>query len=268
MWEDLLNFAKIIPVKFSFFVSGVYYLADDQKDKYINHNNESKLCIGFGGTRKAVSTRIKYTLQSLQDGHEIASHLNGHFNGVRWETATWHKEIEQFQRFLDESINCKARTVRFPLLAYNKNVYKPLIAHGYRSVLSHVDPMRGDTYTIYKDDQNRQLIIHPIARLKSKHYPTLSMDYDLWVHDQKYRPNRSTDEIAAYVYEAYLEEAAICKALNKPLIISHHFSTFNKGAYLDGLKKFLTTIQEQYPVNFLTVSALDNLIAAYHASNK
>jgi len=80
-WEDILSFAKINGVKFTFFISGVYFLPAQKKDIYVfppDPHEKGRSIIGFGDSDTDVDKRKEIVLGAIRSGHDIESHLNGH----------------------------------------------------------------------------------------------------------------------------------------------------------------------------------------------
>ena len=102
--------------------------------------------IGWGGEADELSARIEQVFLAAQEGHEIASHGNGHFDGgSKWSLAQWRAEFDQLHRFLYQvfslnslpAVNQKQSAwfnllnqnilgYRAPLLETNGNLYQAI----------------------------------------------------------------------------------------------------------------------------------------------
>ena len=128
-WQDILSFSKANDIKFTFFISANYFVAEKNRSLYydpVNPVKEGYSRIGFGGTEEDVAKRKKYVLEAAVSGNEIGSHLCGHFDAKNWDEDAWRIEFEEFNEicgFLPDS----ARDIRFPLLSMNKYAY-PVLA--------------------------------------------------------------------------------------------------------------------------------------------
>src|SRR5690606_18464786 len=56
--------------------------------------------VGFAQTREEVAERLSEIRAATSEGHEIASHGCGHFDGEDWSKADWLKEFSEFSRLM------------------------------------------------------------------------------------------------------------------------------------------------------------------------
>ena len=102
--------------------------------------------INFGGSAEAVRRRIDYVNALHGNGHEIASHAVGHFNGAAWSSGDWDKEFRAFgdivnnvgpnNALADSRLAFSGSDVigfRAPYLAKGPGLYGALKAHGLHS---------------------------------------------------------------------------------------------------------------------------------------
>src|SRR5262245_1794723 len=79
-WHELTDFAGEMNrdgdrLHFTFFVSGINFLADASRHLYEGPNQRRGVSrINFGGTRDDVRRRVAYVNALHRGGHEIASH--------------------------------------------------------------------------------------------------------------------------------------------------------------------------------------------------
>src|SRR5262245_52172963 len=99
--QELTDFAAELNkdgdrVHFTFFVSGSNFIADASRNIYEGpHQRRGYSRISFGGTSEQVRKRVEYVNALYQDGHEIASHAVGHFNGAAWSfPEQWAPRLE------------------------------------------------------------------------------------------------------------------------------------------------------------------------------
>ena len=101
-WQELTDFAAVMNrdgdrVHFTFFVSGINFIADGKRNIYEGpHQRRGYSRISFGGSPEQVRRRVDYVNDLYRNGHEIASHAVGHFNGAAWSTGDWEKEFRAF----------------------------------------------------------------------------------------------------------------------------------------------------------------------------
>jgi len=244
-WSKILEFSKQENIKCTFFVSGVYFLSQDQRHVYQYPRDTRKTGvsdIGFGGSPVQVQERRLFIQRVLQEGHAIESHLNGHFPAYRWTSPMWENEFHQFSKFLSFTKPCVA--IRFPLLQHNNEVYPTLKKYGYTAIVSAIMP----SYTHFYLHEG--ILIFPISNIDG----ILNMDYNFYLVDLK-RKRRGTDA-KKHMVNAYLKEAERCFKEKRPFFINHHFSAWNKEAYFEALKEAVVIIKKKYPTAFITVPDL------------
>jgi hypothetical protein len=101
-WQELTDFAAEMNrdgdrIHFTFFVSGINFIADAKRNIYEGpHQRRGYSRISFGGAPDEVRRRVDYVNDLYRNGHEIASHAVGHFNGAAWSSADWDKEFRAF----------------------------------------------------------------------------------------------------------------------------------------------------------------------------
>ncbi|OGS20611.1 MAG: hypothetical protein A2252_01020 [Elusimicrobia bacterium RIFOXYA2_FULL_39_19] len=258
-WQDIISFSKTNDIKFTFFISAVYFIPQADKTIYFNPVNpiqEGVSNIGFGGTDQSVSQRKAYVLEAEALGSEIGSHLCGHFDAKTWDKEDWRIEFDEFAEICS-FLTVPVKSVRFPYLAMNKYVYPVMGLHGFTSIVS-VDEDEFDKYnrvTINNEGENYSFLEFPMGSVQEGKSRVLMMDYNFFVHDKNNGVN--PQDIEQKTIDTYLKEAASAFAHNRPLLISHHFSVNDfDNAYWNAMKKSLLTLKEKYPVKFITVSEL------------
>ena len=180
MWEATRKFSKEMkqenkPVGFTYFVSGVYFLSDKNKNEYQGPGQKPGVSkIGFSRTEAEIPKRIEEMNLAVSEGSEIASHLNGHFDGSKWSEVEWRSELNQFAKL----VPVKTVGLRTPLLAKNKNLYKVLGELGYEYDASAVGKMSDWP----KKDENGIWEI-PLVSLviPGINKSSLSMDYNIFL---------------------------------------------------------------------------------------
>src|SRR5262249_25511022 len=105
-WQELTDLAAELNrdgdrLHFTFFVSGSNFIADGSRNIYEGpHQRRGYSRISFGGSPEQVRKRVEYANALYLDGHEIASHAVGHFNGAAWSVRDWEKEFSAFSAVL------------------------------------------------------------------------------------------------------------------------------------------------------------------------
>ncbi len=266
MWEETISVAQKTsefssrPVHFTYFVSGVYFLAERWKDKYVAPDDRLGVSlIGFASTGKDVSERIKLINQAIADGHEIGSHLNGHFNGLSWGVENWRQEFDYFQKLLLESgdinfLNLNGRKdfniklgkkdligFRAPELSINEHLWP---AMGERGYLYDASQIGQDTRPFETDDGLWHFPLVQVRLINSKR-GILPIDYNFFVEQTgvKEKIKQGTKEwqfaydqvkftYLDYFYKNYLET-------REPVYIVNHFSLWNDGVYWEVSKSLI-----------------------------
>lgn len=262
-WQNILEFAKDNKVKFTFFVSGVYFIPDNENKKYVDPVNPVKTGIsdiGFGGVSTEVAKRREYTLEAIDEEHDVETHLNGHFDGSKWIEDDWQREFKEFNeicRFLPEPVH----HVRFPLLAMNHKVFPVMIENDIYSITSVVENNYEDfdRITVKHNEKLYTIIQFPISYGHEYNKNIMLMDYNFYIFDEMHNINMMRSE--GDMVMLYLEEAEKCFRERRPFFISHHFSNWNHEAYWNAMKLVIKTIKEKYKVKFVTVSELYDIVS-------
>ena len=55
--------------------------------------------VGFGGSKARVESRLNMLRRAFREGHEIAGHGNGHWDGSEFTYEDWASELRQFDYF-------------------------------------------------------------------------------------------------------------------------------------------------------------------------
>lgn len=253
MWEETMELAREIRKKgakanFTYFISGVYLLPYERRMEYYPPRakpGESK--IGFGEDEEEVKRRVELIEKAAAEGHEIGSHLNGHFSGSNWSEIDWKQELDEFDKLVNISglkLN-KTETmgIRVPNLGRNEELYRALSQKGYSYDVSGVGKETKPTL-----DQNGvwRIEIPSVNLAGTKKYP-LSMDYNLYVEQSGAREvaKKGSKQWGNYynqVVKSYQNYFNLnYQGTRQPVLFSHHFSKWNDGVYWEALK---TTARE------------------------
>jgi len=259
-WKELSEFAAAMnrsgePLHFTFFVSGVNFIADDRAGLYQPPDRRRGASqIGFGGTPDDVAQRVAYINDLYRNGHEIASHAVGHFDGSRWSAAEWAQEFDSFRSVL---ANVAANN---GLDSAVKFAFPPSEVIGFRAPYLSISP---GLYTALKDDGFRydtsgnsepwdwpekigDLWRFNLVELKlaDSGRRALSMDYNFFVAQSRalVDPARR-DAFREEMVQTYLAYFQSNYAGNRaPLNIGHHFFDYQDGAYREALKIFARSV--------------------------
>ena len=248
VWRETLDFAKKHDVKFTFYIVGTHLLTNANSDLYLSPlGKRGKSDVGFGGSIDEVKERLKLITRAFNEGHEIASHANGHYDGSSWSYEQWDNEFLQYRDFVENAfsingiseeepgnwkeITSSIKGFRAPLLAHNDNMYLALAKHGYV-----YDTSFGHKVGYNPNKHKSGILLHPLAILKTPIGNTLSMDYNFYFRELKLDQPKSFHNMTI-AYDYYFETSA--KRNSAPMQIGHHFSRWNDGVYWDSLKHFV-----------------------------
>ncbi len=237
MWQKTRDFAKEMkqknkPVNFTYFISSVYFLPPNTKDI------PSK--IGYSRSLADIPKRIEQVNLAQSEGHEIASHMNGHFRATDWSEKKWMDEFDIFNKVSP----IKTIGFRSPLLSRNENLYKVLPKFGYKYDSSGVGKMGEmpikDKYGIWE--------IPLVTMTLPGGGATLSMDYNIYIDQTGAKDILKKDTLewnknynqAVGAFQNYFNKNY--NGTRAPVVIGNHFSLWNDGLYFEALKTFANNV--------------------------
>lgn len=154
MWKRTTDFAELENIKFTYFISGVYFLSNADATFYDGPRvRPGRSAIGFGKEPSQVTARNSWVQAAFNAGHEMASHANGHYDGTPWSLSEWSDELRQFESILfwsqqkyggastenwQNGVLNNIIGFRAPLLGRNEDMFKALLVNGYTYDTSRV----------------------------------------------------------------------------------------------------------------------------------
>lgn len=247
-WEESREFARDAKVKFTYFISGVYFIPNAKKSLYVAPHGlgAGKSAIGFGGEASAIAVRYGNVQEARDEGHEIASHANGHFDGSSWTEADWTSEFEQFDKIIFQGAGVPRPTLGFgpsdvvgfraPQLGHSPGLFRVLKNRGYAYDTSKTSASN------FWPQQNNGVWNFPLAELRivGSGKKTLSMDYNFYVADSRGNPDPGNKETyRKQMLDTYMKYFESNYFGNRgPVHIGHHFSKWNGGAYWTAMQQF------------------------------
>ncbi|MBE1202876.1 polysaccharide deacetylase [Aminobacter carboxidus] len=251
-WKRSRELAARTGARFTYFLSCVFLLSRETRGSYqAPGRSAGKSNVGFAMTKKEVVDRLGQINLAAAEGHDIASHACGHFDGGKWSKAEWTKEFDAFSTIMRDaykingispepegwaSIAASVKGFRAPYLSDSKGLTATLRDKGFAynaSGVSHgpEEPRLNGTML---DFALPQIPEGPSERR------IIAMDYNLFV-----RHSGGVDkpeEAAKYESRAY---GAFRKAFDTQyaggrvaLQIGFHFTLMNDGAYWRALERF------------------------------
>ena len=256
-WQRVREIAARNDARVTGFLSGLYLLSDEQKDRYTGPGHRTgQSSIGFGGTAEDVRTLVADLNLARDLGHEIGTHYNGHFcvgsppSGKDWTQAMWGAELASFRGFVDAARadlglrveQAEIRGGRTPCLEGDPAQAMPaMAAAGLRYDTSRVS--RGITWPVE--------VPTPAGLIREYPMPTVTvpglgkkvvlMDYNLWfsLNGAKDQPARAEEfrQVTLGAYRAAYDSAF---AGNRaPLVIGNHFNDWSGGGFSRAVEDFL-----------------------------
>lgn len=279
-WQEWSDFAAAlerdgIVARFTFFVSGINFIADARKDIYQPPREpRGRSRINFGGTPRDVASRIGYINGLRRKGHEIASHAVGHFDGRHWSAADWQKEFDSFDTAFAHiaAVNDLAAGAGFdfpvreiagfraPYLATSPGLYEVMSRGRFRY---HANGGKEPDAWPVKEGGLWAFSLANI-RLAGGRRRTLSMDYNFLVAQSLGLDDaRNRDRHRQQMLESYLDYFRANYAGNRaPIHIGHHFSDYQGGAYREALKDFVRSVCGLPEVRCTTYARLADFLDA------
>ncbi len=268
-WQESRAFAKSPKgknAKFTYFISGTYFVPDARKTTYqAPRQAAGKSAIGFGGTADAIALRYGQLKLARDEGHEIASHANGHYDGTAWNAAEWKSEFDQFDSLIFGSAantsGIKAADIkgfRAPLLGAGPALFTTLAARGYGYDTSRT------AAPDYWPKKLGGVWNFPLAQLRivGSGKRTLSMDYNFYYTQSNGTPDPG--KAAQYEKEMYDTYMAYFQANytgnRAPVHIGHHFSKWNGGAYWNAMRRFTERVCGLPEVRCVTNTELQKFV--------
>ncbi|MBX3583732.1 MAG: polysaccharide deacetylase family protein [Rhizobiaceae bacterium] len=252
-WRRSRALGERTGTRFTYFLSCVFLLSKDLRQEYnAPGKGEGRSEVGFAQTKDEVAQRLDQIRAAASEGHEIASHGCGHFDGGKWKKAQWLEEFSAFKRIMTDAYAINGiegeppgwrdfakdsvSGFRAPYLSVGPALYQALKEAGFRYDASAVSS--GPTAPQTEGGTVRFAL--PRIPEGPKARRVIAMDYNLYVrHSGGFeRP----DEAAAFQersYEAF--KAAFDHEYSGhriPLQLGFHFTLMNDGAYWRALEQF------------------------------
>jgi hypothetical protein len=274
MWKETLTFAKNNKLKLTYFISGVYFLLDNNRHDYIEPTRGAgKSNIGFAGdSKEKLIARVNYVNNAYDAGHTIGSHANGHFDESFWKVPNWELEFKEFNHLIFDVYNQKGfenenSTIppfhfkpeeivgfRAPLLSTNSGLYKTLKKNHFSFDTSQTASMD------YWPEKNNDLWNFPLAELRifGSGKQTLSMDYNFYYTQSGGNPDlKNSEKYRDEMFKTYMGYFHTNYYGNRaPIHIGHHFSKWNGGAYWKAFSDFAKTVCVMPEVKCVNYQAL------------
>ncbi len=236
MWRETLEFALENNLKFTYFISAPYFVTESQLQyrPYWAISEIGKPFVKFRKDseyeKKAITERLAYLVVAKNQGHEIASHLCGHYDGSKWTYEEWVKELTFFNdTFKDVGV---IDGIRAPNLGVNEEYFKAIKKFGYKYDSSLVFSKN----KIYSDSEI------PIRNIKiyNRNDYTLPFDYNFNLFSKHYSEQKEEDIFFNSLCYDYLNNP-------NPTQICLHFQTFPGQPYMKAMEHFVLWLKDKKP---------------------
>jgi peptidoglycan/xylan/chitin deacetylase (PgdA/CDA1 family) len=267
LWRHWRAVSRRTGAHFSFFVSGVYLLDRASAGRYHPpRHRPGSSDIGFSPDAATVHGLVHQIDQGYAEGEEIGTHYNGHFcepypgNVETWSETDWIAEIEQFHDLMHDAgltvPDGEIQGGRTPCLEGHLNVlYRALRREGMSYDTSHTAnpgewPQRIEGVWSF-----------PLALIKLIGTPwdSLSMDYNFYVNQSNaHTVSRARSRVLARrAYASLMRYFRHNYHGNRaPIDVGNHFATWNHGAYVHALTRFVDAVCSRPEVRCVTYSTL------------
>ena len=280
MWQETRAWSQNLKKKgadmrLTYFISGVYFVMPRYKAVYNGpRHGVGRSDIGWGkDDPRDISNRVDQTNLAYQEGHEIASHANGHFDGSSWSAQEWSSEFKQFynlifnvfainhinpsQKFPNGWLFGKENFIGFraPLLGNSPGMYQTLAQYHYR-----YDTSKTASRDYWPRKNSAGLWNFPLAEvtIAGTGKRTLSMDYNFYYAQSRGNPDYAhADLFEQQMYDTYINYFnANYNGNRAPIHIGHHFSKWNNGAYWRAMQRFAAVVCTQPEVQCINYREL------------
>ncbi len=279
LWHHWRTVAHQVDARMTFFLSGPYlYPASYRTDYKPPFHKPGASDIGWS-TPANVLARTTILHDAIGEGHEIGTHVNGHFCGPRgvgeWTTAQWTAELNAFDQLVRTGPGLAAgksvaapfdpstvKGMRTPCLEGNRAAYRR--AMGYRGMVYDASAT-GYLRWPKKVDGLWDFPLQDV-RLAGTTKNTLTMDYNLWYAQTKAKkaPVAQVPGLRAQVLATYRQQLARSRAKgNPPLFLGNHFNRWNNSIYSDALTTFVKETCKQPDVRCVSNIELAGWLAKY-----
>lgn len=251
-WQRSRALARKTGAEFTYFLSCVYLLTRADRGLYDPpRHTTGRSNVGYAESKDDVAQRLRQIWTARMEGHEIASHGCGHFDGGAWSASEWASEFRQFSQILAGAweingiphqppswktfVETDIIGFRAPYLSTGGGLFQALETDGFAYDASTVS--RGPAMP--KHGTVTQFSLPMIPEGPSAR-PIIAMDYNLFVRHsgglERGDPDGSFEARTRQAFTQALDEQLAGERL--PLQIGFHFTLMNDGAYWRALEGF------------------------------
>lgn len=279
-WERSRALARQTGASFTYFVSCVFLLT--RADRGVYHPPRLRAGssnIGFAPSREDVAERLGEIWTAHLEGHDIASHGCGHFDGAKWSKADWSAELKEVRTIFRDAWTLNGvpsepagwrefagkgiTGFRAPYLSTSSGLDAALAGNGFLYNASGIS--RGPQMP-FERESVVQFALPTIPEGPAERR-VIAMDYNLYVrHSHGKEDVVQADAYEERAYSAF--RAAFERQYDGeriPLQIGFHFTLMNGGAYWRALERFAREVCTKPDVECISYRDLAQRIDAQDA---
>ena len=251
-WNRSRKLAREAGANFTYFLSCTYLITPADKLSYDPPGQKRGASnIGFAESREDIASRLRQIWTARLEGHEIASHGCGHFDGGSWTKNQWRREFSAFTYFVRDAWTAND----IPFAPDGWEAFAENEITGFRAPYLSVGPglmpalaetgFSYDASGVSRDPQwpgagKVAAFALPLIPEGPKARRVLAMDYNLYVrHSAALEQPSKSAEFEERAYQAFI--AAFERQYDGervPLQLGFHFRLMNDGAYWRALERF------------------------------
>jgi hypothetical protein len=252
-WQRSRTLAATTGARFTYFLSCVFLLSPETRGVYKAPGQKTgRSNVGFAPSKADVAARLAEIWLARSEGHDIASHGCGHFDGAKWSAADWWQEISSFSTILRGAwrINgiagepkgwrhfaeTEIAGFRAPYLSTGRHLDEALAGAGLRYDASGVS--RGPA----EPTENGGVVSFALPQIPEGPggRKVIAMDYNLYVRhsggfERADKDSTFEERTLAALRSAFDKEY---RGRRVPLQVGFHFTLMNGGAYWRALERF------------------------------
>jgi peptidoglycan/xylan/chitin deacetylase (PgdA/CDA1 family) len=264
LWDRSRATAKEVGAHFTYFLACT--LVMDRKTSAKSYQAPGQRVgrsnVGFGQSVEEVETRLRNIWQAKQEGHEIASHTCGHFDGGNWTAEQWDEEFTTFTSTMENAwqmIGKKGEEpqgwrdfvdgingFRAPYLSQSDALTVAQKKHGF--IYDATGITKGPDWPVKKNGVEHFGL--PLVPEGPSNRPIIAMDYNLFVrHSMAIENREKSAEFEERAYQAF--RTAFDKQYDGeriPLQLGFHFVRMNGGAYWNAFERLLREVCQKQDV--------------------
>jgi peptidoglycan/xylan/chitin deacetylase (PgdA/CDA1 family) len=269
LWDRAHDLAQRSNAKFTYFLSCVFLIdRADRKSYQAPGKASGRSNIGFATSKDDIAMRLGKIWRARNEGHEIASHACGHFDGKSWTKAEWESELATYRKVLGDAwarygsspepegwknfVAREIRGFRAPYLSESPALLAALKDQGF--IFDGSGVSKGPALPLHAGGLY-QFGLPTIAEGPQKR-PLIAMDYNMFVrHSGGFERADHLGEFENRAYEAFrgaFERQYQGKRI--PFQIGLHFTLMNGDAYWRALERFTAEVCTKPDVRCTTYS--------------